>query len=120
MTTEQTVSAPEVVVEKTRKQRAKMEDGRKNDHHAAKDKLVAFLKANPDLNAKWTNLPPFAGKQIRVLANFLLDYVPGFLTFIDGAVDTSPQVVECDALLTSINDLAAYRKTNVPIWKRGN
>lgn len=119
MTTTETVTVESpIVVEKVRKPRAKMEQIRKDEHLGAKEGLLKLFEKNPDIKAKWTSLPIFADKQVRVISNVLLDYIPGFVSFINDA--TPEQIAQCDALLTSINDLTAYRKANVPIWKASN
>lgn len=115
MTTENTTVTPEVVVEKkARKPRTKMSDDRKGAHHKAKDLLVAYLDSNPAVKATWTGL--FPGKQIRVVANLLLDYVPGYLDAFSGV--PAPEVVAaCEQVLRNAASNPDFRKKNVPLWK---
>ncbi|TXH14510.1 MAG: hypothetical protein E6R03_08970 [Hyphomicrobiaceae bacterium] len=116
MTTETNSVTPEVVVEKKpRKPRTKMTDDRKGAHHRAKDLLVAYFTQNKGVEVVWTGL--FPGKQVRVLANLLLDYVPGFLDAFSG-VPTPEVVAHCEQVLRNAStNPVEFRKKNVPIWK---
>ena len=118
MTTETTESVvtPVVVEKKPRKPRTKMTEEHKSDHHKAKDLLVAYFAQNKGVEALWTGL--FPGKQVRVLSNLLLDYVPGYLEAFS-AVPPSPDVVaRCEEVLrNAAPNPIEFRKKNVPLWK---
>lgn len=124
MTTENLNVTPEPVVDpsmpvrrtrrKSDKPRKKMTDARKADHHVARDLVVAAFAANPALKEEWTSL--FPGRQLRVISNLLLDYVPSFVaTFQAGA--SSEFIARCSAFLREVSiDVPAYRKNHKTLF----
>lgn len=102
--TEQT---PEVV--KIPRTRRKMDLDRKANHHKARELMEAHLATDSVAKNTWLGL--FPGKQVRVVSNLLLDYVPGFVGF--AVPFTAEQAATCLAVLqAAASDTKAYRKAN--------
>ena len=104
--------------EKVRRTRKPMPEDRKSAHHKASALLESFFTASPATATKWSGMfqgPNGKPKQLRVLANLLLDYVPGFLESFSDTPDAA-LVAACETVLTNASaDPAAYRKANKPI-----
>ena len=121
MTTTFTANDPnnnnQIQVEKAKRTRRPMALDRKADHHKAKDLLLAFFKNDPSWESDWMGL--FSEKkQVRVLSNLLLDYVPGFLSAFETLPAPADIVQQCrDVLTAAAPDVAAYRKTHKSIFQ---
>lgn len=92
------------------KPRKKMSEARKADHHIARELVEKFFAANPEVAARWKSF--YEGKQLRVISNLLLDYIPGFIpAFQSGA--TPELLAQCEELLVKAKaDYAEYRRQN--------
>jgi hypothetical protein len=121
MTTEYTNPESQAASEtsdKPKRTRKPMDAARKQDHHTARELLTSYFSANSAMKEKWTKL--FTGadgkvRQVRVISNLLLDYVPSFLKAFSSTPDAA-MVAACEAVLTNAaTDPAAYRKANKPL-----
>ncbi len=110
-------SADPVALTKPRRTRALMLPDRKSEHHEAKRLLAGFFNQDAAVRAEWEGL--FPGKQLRVIANLLLDYVPAFLPAFRELPPPPAILEECRKVLqNAAPDIKGYRRNNLSQFQR--